>query len=90
MIVCLHSYKGRAKTCHTAKNMTKTDTKRGVDVSRMGCFIHYIYIKKAGNLPLAKVTPCPYNYENGVFLFDGELDLSSPFASESVLACSLT
>ena len=43
MIVCLHSYKGRAKTCHTAKNMTKTDTKQGVDVSRMGCFIHYIY-----------------------------------------------
>jgi len=90
MIVCLPSYKGRAKTCHTAKNMTKTDTKRGVDVSRMGYFIHYIYIKKAGNLPLAKVTPCPYNYENGVFLFDGELDLSSPFASESVLACPLT
>ena len=90
MIVCLPSYKGRAKTCHTAKNMTKTDTKQGVDVSRMGYFIHYIYIKKAGNLPLAKVTPCPYNYENGVFLFDGELDLSSPFASESVLACPIT
>lgn len=52
--------------------------------------LYIIYIKKAGNLPLAKVTPCPYNYENGVFLFDGELDLSSPFASESVLACPLT
>ena len=59
MIVCLHSYKGRAKTCHTAKNMTKTDTKRGVDVSRMGCFIHYIYIKKAGNVPLLEGDSLP-------------------------------